>query len=113
LSRNLNREENLRAAELVIGLPAVQLREGVAYEFNWLLENNNSLSVEGCYNLLCGLHNSAEYGEDFMAAAHRWRETLVPSTICMCGWRLLQDRLPTRVSRIMEERGYSRCASTI
>jgi len=53
LSRNLNREENL------------------AYTFKWLPQDYNSFSVEGCYNLLCGLHNFGEYSDDFMAAAHR------------------------------------------
>jgi hypothetical protein len=32
-SRNLNHEENLPAAKLVIVLPAVQLPEGVTYAF--------------------------------------------------------------------------------
>jgi hypothetical protein len=86
-------EESVRECSLL--LSNVILQENIQDHWRWLLDPIHGYSVSGTYRYLT---SAAEpmVTSDYNDVWHK----LVPAKVSIFAWRLLQDRLPTRVNLV-------------
>jgi hypothetical protein len=95
--RQLNDSEMIRKSELEGLLSTIVLQEGAADEFCWVQDEEQDFSVRGCYKFLRNLQVRDDFEDDLLTAVQQLWSTSVLLKVLLFGWRLLHDRMPTRV----------------
>ncbi|XP_058776200.1 uncharacterized protein LOC131650511 [Vicia villosa] len=82
--------------ELIVLLYDIQLVANTADVIIWPVDRMNRFTVKSCYDMLLQDPGAAVLEEGRKVGLNTiWRAT-VPSKLKIFGWRLMQDRLPTR-----------------
>ncbi|GAU14631.1 hypothetical protein TSUD_96950 [Trifolium subterraneum] len=67
-------------------------------EWRWLPDSKGNFTVNSCYSSLLQRCNSVALDAGTITAVRKSWKNDIPSKVGVFGWRLLQDRLPTRAS---------------
>ncbi|GAU32897.1 hypothetical protein TSUD_393180 [Trifolium subterraneum] len=88
-------QQMMDLSELLVG---ISLQADTDDSWRWIPESTCLFSVKSCYNALLQNNQLEELDSNVLnAIKHLWRND-VPSKILVFGWRLLLERLPTRLA---------------
>ena len=92
--RNLFDHESLLAVQFMEDISSVPIQRQVKDNILWLAESNGQYSTRSAYNL-CMNTTSANSDSNIFKAI--WKLNIPPRVAIFC-WRLLRNRLPTKVN---------------
>ncbi|GAU51106.1 hypothetical protein TSUD_141480 [Trifolium subterraneum] len=104
-TEQLTDNEVQQAAELAELLVGVSLHLCTLDHWRWIPKNSGLFTVKSCYNTLLSSRQSTELDHNVLLAITQLWKNDIPSKVLIFGWRLLLERLPTRLA--LNHRGTS------
>ncbi|GAU43586.1 hypothetical protein TSUD_27880 [Trifolium subterraneum] len=94
----LTADEEHQEAELTELLYGFSLQPEEADGWRWIPETIGNFSVKSCYNVLLNNNQIAGMDPNVLSSINQLWKNDIPSEVLVFGWRLLLERLPTRIA---------------